>query len=181
MPAAARMSAHERLAHGREVALLLLGKAKAERSLGIYAAVLRDESLDPCLEIEVQHVPSGAHVGELGIAADGRNDVGAQCRISGRDFLVAAIAMPELVAELEQPLAVLAREDTVTGPQVRDIGEPRTVEAHALLRPYGGIRRLQLTEALREGKLLRGRERRAAPEHEHGITVHRIFNGRRVF
>src|SRR4030095_3725639 len=89
-------------------------------------------------------------------------------------------ASPHRVPEAEQALAVVARQNTIAGTQVGDVGEPRAVEPHAFLRAYLGVRRFQLAQGLGERELLRGGERGVAAGRTYGVTVHAALDGRRI-
>ena len=105
-----RVGAHQHLAHRLEALALLVGDLeKADLLARIDLAVLADEALALRLDLSVERVPGGAHVGELGVAALRRHLARVQQRVLGRDRLERAVGMPEAVAEGKQPAAVVAR------------------------------------------------------------------------
>ena len=110
--------------------------------------MLADEILDQRFRLGVERVIGGPHVGELGVAALGRDHMRAQQRIPGRDRLVAAVAVPELVAEPEQALAVVAIENAIAGPEIRDVGQRRIVEPFPVGALDLRVGRLELPEIL---------------------------------
>src|SRR5438309_1002712 len=108
------MPAYERLPDRSEILKLLLRKREAQRPLRKNAAVLGDEILPLFLETWFERVPRRAHVRKFRIAAFGWDDVRTKQRISRGNSLVAAVAMPEPIADhVEQALAVLAIEDRI--------------------------------------------------------------------
>jgi hypothetical protein len=141
------------------------------------AAVLGDETLHLFLEPGLERIPRSAHVGEFGIAAFGRDDVCAQRRISRGNGFVAAVAVPELVADDgEQPLAVVARQDLVARGEIGDVGQGWVIEPHPFLRLDLPVGRFKLAQAFRERELLFGGKRSAAAKYQHRVAIHRLLD-----
>src|SRR5690242_3915056 len=176
------MRAYERLSYGSEIPELFLGEREAQRAFREDAAVLRDEALHLFLQPRVERIPRSAHIGKFGLAAFGRNNVRAKQRVSRGNRLVAAVAVPEPIADhIEEPLPVLATEDRVSRSEIRNIRKRGIVEAYARLGIDLPVGTLQLTEAFGERDLLLGGDRGAAAKYQHGVTVHRILDCRSVF
>ena len=99
-----------------------------------------------------QRIVGRAHVGELGLPADRRNRAGMQHRAIGRQALERGIGVPQPVAEIVEPLAVVGAQDTVLGVEIADIGHVLVQAELVVLARLedGGFER---PEMAREGEL----------------------------
>ena len=99
-----------------------------------------------------QRIVGRAHVGELGLAADRRDRAGMQHRAIGRQALERGIGVPQPVAEIVEPLAVVGVEDAVLGVEIADIGHVLVQAQLVVLARLedGGLER---PEIAREGEL----------------------------
>jgi hypothetical protein len=124
------------------------------------------------LHVVVERVIGGAHVGKLGVPILFRQHPGVEQRILGWRGLERTVRMPQLVAEAEQPPAILARHDGVALAEVRDIGDFRG-EPTVLVAAHIGVGDLERAEIAAEGELLRIVDPLVA-EDEHGERVHAL-------
>src|SRR5438094_670239 len=167
-----RVRAHQALAHRREARALLVGEVgEAELLARENLRVLADQVLDLGLRLVVQRVVGRAHVGELRVAAPGRDAARVQQRVLRRDRLERAVGVPEAVADGEEPAPVVAREHLMMLVEVRYVGE-RGRQAVLVRRPQARADRvLELAQAAAEGQLL-GVVDALVAEHEHRVLVH---------
>ena len=123
---AAGMRAHQAMAHRlHRHALVGQELGEAELPARIDQRVLADEILDLGLGRGVERVVGRAHVGELGVAAVGRDDAPAQDRILGRHGAERGVGMPQPVAQRRHAPLVVARELAAVLVEVGDVGEGR--------------------------------------------------------
>src|SRR4029453_15196364 len=172
------MRAHQALAHRREARALLVGEVgEAELLAGEDLRVLADEIVDLPLGVRVERVVRRPHVGELRVAALGRDAVAVQDRVFRGPRLERAVGVPEAVAQGEETRARVAGEHLV----VRvDVGHVREGGGQTVRLPQAGADGvLDLAEAQRERELLLLGDG-AAVEHQHRVLVHRGVDVLRV-
>jgi hypothetical protein len=133
--------------------------------------MLADEVLDQSLGLVVERVIGGAHIGEFGVAALIDDDAAGQDRKLRRDRAERAVGMPQLVAEVEQTAAIVARQRLVIVAEVRHVVDQRIEPL--LLRPghIAAGRVLDLTEIAAERDLLLVGNI-LAMKHQDRIAVH---------
>ena len=138
--------------------------------------VLADQILDLVLGPLVERVVGRAHVGELGVAAPRRDDAGRQEGMLRRDLRIRAVGVPEPVAQLEEPLAVVARNDLAVLVEVGQIADPGAEAALRCLADVAGPGLdLELAEVAREGDLLRVGDVLAVKD-QHRMPVHALVD-----
>ncbi len=129
----------------------------------------------------VERVIGGAHVGELGVAAPGRQHSPRQQRILRRDRPERAVGVPQPVAELEKPYPVLGRDDRAVPGQVGQIGN---AGAEPVVFAFPNASRcfviFQVTKIPGKCDLLRVADVLVA-EDEHPVPVHARFDRGPVF
>lgn len=135
----------------------------AELGLAVMQRVVGREVRDPGPGRLVQGVVGGAHVGEAGLAAFGRHDVGGEDRALGLHRHVGGIAVPAHVAlqHLDHVVAVVVGAE---GPVGAHVGDRREVE-------------LQGPEPAGEGDLLLGRQMLAREDQERVVEPGLVEHG----
>src|SRR6516225_12147756 len=112
-----------------------------------------DEVFALRLGLPLERIIGCAHVGELGVAALGRDAAGVQQRIFGGYHLEGAVGVPEPVPDGEEPSPILPSERLVVLVEVGYVGEGR---GEAILVSCAQPRAdgfLELAQAPREGEL----------------------------
>jgi len=99
--------------------------------------VLDSEALELALFLLGQGIVGGTQIGELGLAAARWDLASRQQRASRRDMLERAVGVPELVAEIERPAAILGGMDLPLLVEVRDVGDLLVVEPPFLVAYCG--------------------------------------------
>jgi hypothetical protein len=116
--------------------------------------VLANEIFGHGPRVVVERVIGGAHIGELGVAASVDDDPARKDRVFRRHRAERTVRVPELVAEVEQAAAVVARHRLMVLTEVRDVVHQRT-EPLLVILGYGAAGRiLDLAEISGEVDLL---------------------------
>ncbi len=171
-----RVAAHQTLRHRRPFHPLLRGEVgEAQHTARKDLAVLADEFGDDFPRLGVERVIGRAHVGEFGVAALCRQDVGMQQRIFGGGRFERTVGVPQHVAEAEQPAAVVAGQNLVVTAKVRDVGD---LDAEAAFRLPADIAvgEIERPELAGEGQLLRVVDLLVG-EDQHGEAIHSLGDG----
>jgi hypothetical protein len=173
-----RMRAHQPLAHrGKGTLLLRREVVEAQHTARIDQRMLAHQVLDLRLGAVIEVVIGGAHVGELGVAAViGHGAAGQQGEL-GRHGAEAAVGMPELVAQVEHPPPVVARQRLVVLVEVGHVGQFRRQTAVGVGGDVAVPRPLDLAEIAAVGDLLVVGEALVV-EHQDRVAVHARFDSR---
>ena len=123
------------------------------------------------LGLVVERVPGGAHVGEFGISSFLDGDAARKERVFRRDRAERTVRMPELVAEIEQPAAVVSRQGLLVLSEIGHVVHQRVEPLFVRLRDIAAGRVLDFAEIASERDLLRVGDVLAV-EHEDGVAVH---------
>ena len=133
--------------------------------------MLADQPRHLGLRRRVQRIIGGAHVGELGVAAAVGRQPARQQRIPRRNGTERTVRMPEPVAKVEQPPAVVARQRSIILTQVGYVVHPLRQPMLPRLRHVATTSALDHTEMNGERHLLRVGER-LVMEHQNSKPVH---------
>jgi hypothetical protein len=139
--------------------------------------MLADEILDLGLRPGIQRVVGGAHVCELGAAAPGRDGPRREQRELRGNLCEGTVGMPQPVAQLEEPLAIVGRDDLAILVEVGEIGDSLTEAGFRRLADCAGpLLDLERTEIPREGDLLLIGDVLVV-KNQHTVAIHRILDG----
>src|SRR5271166_6396481 len=106
------MMADQSLPHRRQfLEDFVVEIGKADLAARAEDAVFVNEPFEVALSRLGQRVPRRPQIAEFGLAAPPWNLAGRQQRAFRRDMLERAVGVPELVADVEQVAAVVAREN----------------------------------------------------------------------
>ena len=106
-PVRARDRAHQRVDRALERVLLVLRELEAEGLARVGDRVVHAQALEPRLRLVGQRVVGRAHVGELGVRVDGRDDLGREHRVAAGRVLERGVGVPQAVAEAVHAPAVV--------------------------------------------------------------------------
>src|SRR5216683_1838370 len=84
------------------------------------------------------------------MAADRRNRAAMQDRAVGRQALERGVGVPQAIAELVEPDAIVGLEDSVLGVEIADIGHV-LVQAHLVIladREHAGLERPEMAREI---------------------------------
>ena len=171
-----RVRANEGPLHRRHLRKLRLGRLVAQPDARVQRRVDAVQVGDGVLQVFWQRVVSRAQVGVFGLPAHGGHHDRVEHRVFRRRALERAVAVPKLVGQVRDRLAIRRGMQAAVYPDIGNVDRLLVPEAARRAGVEFLQAAVQRAEAARERDLLLLGERLAA-KHDHGVRVHRIVDG----